>query len=271
VAAARGGQHRAGSLGGAARRAAGGDEDPVPGCGASGGSVCAGGCSVRKGRAGEGLQAQRGGVEAACVCVRAAEQRAGPGLALQQRATGRRCPGSACGGAARCRPPPAARLRPPPGQLPLLLPTAALLRMLRAGVARSIESDVDNLMRLISVANVLPKGLYVENAAQVGVSAGRGISGGGGAAPAWPACHGTVPGVGLLRQLARPLYPPPPFAPTPTRTRTRAPHLPRSPRRSWRWSATTRTRPPARRASRCWSRGTATSWRASTSRQWCPR
>jgi aarF domain-containing kinase len=32
------------------------------------------------------------------------------------------------------------------------------------GVARSIESDVDNLMRLISVANLLPKGLYVENA-----------------------------------------------------------------------------------------------------------
>ena len=32
------------------------------------------------------------------------------------------------------------------------------------GVARSIESDVDNLMRLISVANVLPRGLYVENA-----------------------------------------------------------------------------------------------------------
>lgn len=26
-----------------------------------------------------------------------------------------------------------------------------------AGVARSIESDVDNLMRLISVANVIPK------------------------------------------------------------------------------------------------------------------
>ncbi len=32
------------------------------------------------------------------------------------------------------------------------------------GVAQSIESDVDNLMRLINIANVLPKGLYVENA-----------------------------------------------------------------------------------------------------------
>jgi hypothetical protein len=30
------------------------------------------------------------------------------------------------------------------------------------GVARSIESDVDNLMRLIAVANVLPRGLFVE-------------------------------------------------------------------------------------------------------------
>jgi hypothetical protein len=39
-------------------------------------------------------------------------------------------------------------------------------------VARSIESDVDNLMRLISVANILPKGLYVENAVKVGFSAG---------------------------------------------------------------------------------------------------
>jgi len=34
------------------------------------------------------------------------------------------------------------------------------------GVARSIESDVDNLMRLIRVANILPKGLYVENAGE---------------------------------------------------------------------------------------------------------
>lgn len=35
------------------------------------------------------------------------------------------------------------------------------------GVAKSIESDVDNLMRLISVANILPRGLYVENAVAV--------------------------------------------------------------------------------------------------------
>lgn len=36
-----------------------------------------------------------------------------------------------------------------------------------AGVARSIESDVDNLMRLIRIANILPKGLYVESAVKV--------------------------------------------------------------------------------------------------------
>lgn len=35
------------------------------------------------------------------------------------------------------------------------------------GVARSIGSDVDNLMRLIKVANILPKGLYAEEAARV--------------------------------------------------------------------------------------------------------
>lgn len=35
------------------------------------------------------------------------------------------------------------------------------------GVARSIESDVDNLLRLVRVANILPKGLYVEAAAAV--------------------------------------------------------------------------------------------------------
>jgi 2-methylcitrate dehydratase PrpD len=39
-----------------------------------------------------------------------------------------------------------------------------------AGVARSIESDVDNLMRLISIANILPKGMYVENAVKVNCS-----------------------------------------------------------------------------------------------------
>ena len=35
------------------------------------------------------------------------------------------------------------------------------------GVARSIESDVDNLLRIISLANILPKGMYIENAAKV--------------------------------------------------------------------------------------------------------
>jgi len=39
------------------------------------------------------------------------------------------------------------------------------------GVARSIESDVDNLMRLIRIANILPKGLYVESAVKVGEGA----------------------------------------------------------------------------------------------------
>lgn len=42
------------------------------------------------------------------------------------------------------------------------------------GVARSIESDVDNLMRLIRVANVLPKGMYVENAVKVRARPARG-------------------------------------------------------------------------------------------------
>lgn len=41
------------------------------------------------------------------------------------------------------------------------------LKIQYPGVARSIESDVDNLLRIISVANVLPKGLYVESAAKV--------------------------------------------------------------------------------------------------------
>ncbi len=35
------------------------------------------------------------------------------------------------------------------------------------GVAKSIDSDIDNLMRLVRVANLLPKGLYVENAVSV--------------------------------------------------------------------------------------------------------
>ncbi len=51
--------------------------------------------------------------------------------------------------------------------------------LLPAGVARSISSDVDNLMRLISVANILPRGLYVENAVKVG-------------GPAWDGGVGTV-------------------------------------------------------------------------------
>lgn len=42
-----------------------------------------------------------------------------------------------------------------------------VLKVQYPGVARSIESDVDNLMRVISIANVLPKGLYVEQAAAV--------------------------------------------------------------------------------------------------------
>ena len=41
------------------------------------------------------------------------------------------------------------------------------LKIQYPGVARSIESDVDNLLRLISYANILPKGLYVEAAAKV--------------------------------------------------------------------------------------------------------
>lgn len=42
-----------------------------------------------------------------------------------------------------------------------------VLKVQYPGVARSIESDVDNLMRLIRVANVLPKGMYIENATAV--------------------------------------------------------------------------------------------------------
>lgn len=41
-----------------------------------------------------------------------------------------------------------------------------VLKIQYPGVARSIESDVDNLMRIISLANILPRGLYVENAAK---------------------------------------------------------------------------------------------------------
>ena len=42
-----------------------------------------------------------------------------------------------------------------------------VLKIQYPGVARSIESDVDNLMRIISIGNLLPKGLYVEDAAKV--------------------------------------------------------------------------------------------------------
>lgn len=35
------------------------------------------------------------------------------------------------------------------------------------GVARSIESDVENLLRLINTFNLLPEGLYVRQAAEV--------------------------------------------------------------------------------------------------------
>ena len=42
-----------------------------------------------------------------------------------------------------------------------------VLKIQYPGVARSIESDVDNLLRIITYANFLPKGLYVEAAAKV--------------------------------------------------------------------------------------------------------
>lgn len=35
------------------------------------------------------------------------------------------------------------------------------------GVARSIESDVDNLLRLVNTFNLLPEGLYARQAAEV--------------------------------------------------------------------------------------------------------
>ena len=44
-----------------------------------------------------------------------------------------------------------------------------VLKIQYPGVARSIESDVDNLLRIISLANLLPKGMYIENAAKVGL------------------------------------------------------------------------------------------------------
>ena len=44
---------------------------------------------------------------------------------------------------------------------------AVAMKVQYPGVARGIESDVDNLMRLISIANILPKGMYVEEAVKV--------------------------------------------------------------------------------------------------------
>lgn len=35
------------------------------------------------------------------------------------------------------------------------------------GVGRSIHSDIDNLMRMMRVANVFPRGLYIEQAVAV--------------------------------------------------------------------------------------------------------
>jgi aarF domain-containing kinase len=35
------------------------------------------------------------------------------------------------------------------------------------GVAKSITSDIDNLMTVLNVANILPKGMYVENVIKV--------------------------------------------------------------------------------------------------------
>lgn len=51
------------------------------------------------------------------------------------------------------------------------------------GVARSIHSDIDNLMRLVSLTDLLPRGLYVEHAVKVakaGAQRGRGDGGRGG-------------------------------------------------------------------------------------------
>lgn len=59
----------------------------------------------------------------------------------------------ACSRSTRRRRPLPARLPAPSRQYP--------------GVSRSIVSDINNVMRLISVANLLPKGLYVENAGAV--------------------------------------------------------------------------------------------------------
>ena len=64
--------------------------------------------------------------------------------------------------------------RPVSSPAPLSCPPPPLFRY--PGVARSIESDVDNLMRLISVANVLPRGLYVDKAVKVHVCVWGGVA-----------------------------------------------------------------------------------------------
>ena len=50
---------------------------------------------------------------------------------------------------------------------PALLPLRLRVQVQYPGVATSIESDVDNLMRLVSLTNILPKGMYVESAVKV--------------------------------------------------------------------------------------------------------
>ena len=56
---------------------------------------------------------------------------------------------------------------PTPPEPPPPSPSPCVCLLYHPGVARSIESDVDNLMRLIKIANILPKGMYVENAVKV--------------------------------------------------------------------------------------------------------
>jgi aarF domain-containing kinase len=43
----------------------------------------------------------------------------------------------------------------------------AVMKIQYPGVAKSISSDVDNLLRLIRLSNLLPKGMFIENAAKV--------------------------------------------------------------------------------------------------------
>jgi aarF domain-containing kinase len=44
---------------------------------------------------------------------------------------------------------------------------AAVVKVQYPGVAASVGADVDNLLRMVSVANIFPKGMYLENAAEV--------------------------------------------------------------------------------------------------------